>query len=97
MTHLRRKVGTTKRIGPVAPGRFGAARCRSPWVRRDPGIPRALGLFPGAKETPKGDARRLKNANHRAGGALAWQGSEIGNQEPGTRNQDQRTVIGIAN
>src|SRR5262245_53067591 len=30
--------------GPVAPGRLGAVRCRGPWVRRDPGVPRTLGF-----------------------------------------------------
>ena len=34
-----------RRPWPGSPFRFGVARCRSPWVRSTPGVPRALGLI----------------------------------------------------
>ena len=36
---------TGRRPRPGSPFRFGVARCRSPWVRSTPGVPRALGLI----------------------------------------------------
>ena len=58
----RRTCGSTKtgrRPRPRSPFRFGAATHRGPWVRRTPGVPRALGLFSRAHRPNDSDAKRI--------------------------------------
>ena len=67
------------------PGHLGAARCWGPWVRRDPGVPRPLGICSSARKARKGEARRPKS---KATGRRS-----VGLTGPHERSQDEKALF----